>query len=426
VLAEDQSGAVESKAGILSRNLLRMSPYYGMFYLWSLGTGAQQLARPLFAFELGATPFLIVLITGSNAIAKVVSAPITGFLTDRLGRKPLVLVGNGIRGLTCLGQFFAESYLAFFVLEFIGGIGVAMFTTSGSIVMADFTTTENRGRLMAIRGITSRIGTIMGPATGALNVVFFNGDLRYIFLFNAATKVVIHVTVAFFAKETAPEEARLVARSPQKEKLDISFFRTKAFWALMITSFSLSMMGQQGAFGALFPVQAKDEVGLSASEVGNIMSLAGFIGLILTYPNGWAVDRFGRKPTLIPGLLLLALSAVVLANLDSRSQILLMVGLYGLGHEMSMGSSQAFAADLAPPDRRGSFLGLWSFVSNLGAVIAPLAIGAMATSLGYGPGYLMVASLLAASAFFMLIFGPETGVRKLRAEERASRAAAVP
>ena len=139
----------------------RLAPYYGMFYLWSLGTGAQQLARPLFASELGATPFLVVLITASNAIAKVISAPITGFLTDRIGRKPLVLLGNGIRGVTCLGQFFAESYFQFFVLEFVGGIGVAMYGTSSSIVMADFTTTANRGRLMAVRGITARIGTIM-------------------------------------------------------------------------------------------------------------------------------------------------------------------------------------------------------------------------------------------------------------------------
>src|SRR5688500_12091843 len=95
----------------LAGGYLRMAPYYGMFYLWSLGTGAQQLARHLFASELGATPFLVVLITGSNAIAKVVASPITGFMSDRWGRKPLVLIGNGIRGFTCLGQFFAESYL---------------------------------------------------------------------------------------------------------------------------------------------------------------------------------------------------------------------------------------------------------------------------------------------------------------------------
>jgi MFS family permease len=400
------------RAAILSSDPVRLAPYYTMFFLWSLGTGAQQLARPLFASELGATPFLVVLITASNAIAHLVSSPVTGFLTDRIGRKPLVLLGNGIRGVTCVGQFFAESYAQFFILEFIGGFGVAMWSTSSTVAMADFTSMANRGRLMALRGVTNRVGMILGPAAGALIIGLFYNDLRYVFLFNAITKIGIHALVFYLAKETAPEEAREEAKSRTKEgKLDLSFFLTRGFLALMITSFALSMMGQQGAFGALFPVQARDEVGLSSAKVGEIMSLAGFVGLLITYPNGWAVDRFGRKPTLIPGLLLLAISAVVLANMTDLTDVYIMVALYGLGSSISMGSSQAFAVDLAPPDRRGAFLGLWTLVQSAGSIMAPLLIGAIATSLGYAPGYLLVAGLLLGSAVFMLLFGPETRAR---------------
>jgi MFS family permease len=400
------------KPSILDSDPVKLAPYYSMFFLWSLGTGAQQLARPLFASELGATPFLVVLITASNAIAHLVSSPITGFMTDRVGRKPMVLLGNGIRGVTCAGQFFAESYLQFFVLEFIGGIGVAMWATSSTVAMADFTSMANRGRLMALRGVTNRVGMILGPAAGALIIGVFYDDLRYVFLFNAVTKVAIHGLVFYLARETAPEETRQEARGRTKEsKLDFSFFLTRGFVALMITSFALSMMGQQGAFGALFPVQARTEVGLSSAKVGEIMSLAGFVGLLITYPNGWAVDRFGRKPTLIPGLLLLAVSAVILANMTSLRDVYIMVALYGLGSSMSMGASQAFAVDLAPPDRRGAFLGMWTLVGSAGSIVAPLLIGAIASSLGYAPGYLMVAGLLLGSAVFMLLFGPETRTR---------------
>src|SRR5688500_15221409 len=111
-------------------DMVKLAPYYTMFFLWSLGTGAQFLARPLFASQLGASTSLVVLITASNAISSLIAGPLTGFMADRFGRKPMVLIGNGIRGATLLGEFFVHSYWPFFVLEFIGTLGVAMFVTS--------------------------------------------------------------------------------------------------------------------------------------------------------------------------------------------------------------------------------------------------------------------------------------------------------
>ena len=95
-----------------------------------------------------------------------------------------------------------------------------------------------------------------------------------------------------------------------------------------------------------------------------------------------------------------------------------MIGLYGLGSTMSMGASQAFAVDLAPPDRRGAFLGVWTLIGSLGSIFAPLLIGGIASNLGYGPGYGVVAGLLLISALFMVLFGPETRTRQERLEKQ--------
>jgi len=412
-------------AGIFGTwDMVRLAPYYSMFFLWSLGTGAQFLARPLFASQLGASTFLVVLITASNAISSLIAGPITGFMADRFGRKPMVLMGNAIRGATLVGEFFVHSYWPFFVLEFIGTLGVAMFVTSSQVAMGDLSTVENRGRLLALRTMTQRLGTILGPAVGAAVIVPFDGDLRYMFLFNAVTKIVIHVLVSYGAQETAPEGVvgkRGRPGEPAKRKLDLSFFRTRAFLALMITAFALNMMAQNGAYGALFPVIARDQAGLDKSAIANLMTLAGFIGLLLSYPNGWAIDRFGRKVTLIPGLIILAISAVLLARMDNAGSALVMSGFFGVGSIMSLGASQAFAVDLAPPDQRGAFLGMWGMVSNLGSVLASLFIGAIASTLGYGFGFSVVAGMLLVSALFMKVFGPETGARA-----RAPVASSVP
>jgi MFS family permease len=306
----------------------------------------------------------------------------------------------------------------FLILEFVGGIGVAMWGTSSSVAMADFTTRENRGRLMAVRSITSRVGTLAGPLTGALILVMFHDNLRYVFLFNAVTKVFIHVLIQVFASETAPEENRRGAHGSgiERSKLDLHMFMTKAFAALVITSFAMHMMGQTGAYGALFPVQAKNEVGMSAAEVGQVLSIAGFIGLLMAYPSGWAIDKIGRKPMMIPGMLILAGAAFVLANLETTEQVYVMIVLYGIGNAMSLGGAQAFVIDLAPADRRGTYMGVWTLVGNTGGILAPLIIGAIATSLGYAPGYMVVVVMLIASAGIMLIWGPETGGSRGRAQ----------
>jgi MFS family permease len=399
----------ESIAKHVNAESVRLSPYYGGFFLWGLGTGAQQLARPLFAHSLGASVFLIVLVTASNAFAQLLSAPLTGFLADRLGRKPLVLLGNGIRGVTTVLQFFSGSYWEFFILEFIGAFGVAMWTTSSSVVMADISKPENRGRLLALRQMSSRVGMIAGPILGGVIAEAFS--LRAVFLFNGASKVFIHILVYFLAKETAPENVREASKQTT-QKADFSFFKTRAFAALLITSFALNMMGGAGAFGALFPVQAEEQAGLSAAQVGNMLSLAGLFGLTLSYPNGMVVDRFGRKTTLLPGLLILAASAYLLSQISTMHEVLVMIFVFSVGSTMSMGASEAFALDLAPDDRRGAFLGVWTLFRNAGAVGAPLIIGAIADRFGIAPGYYFVGAFLVVSALFMALFGPETSARR--------------
>jgi MFS family permease len=395
-----------------------------MFFIWTLGTGAQLLARPLFAHELGASAFLVLLITSSNALAQVVAGPITGYLTDHLGRKPLVLLGNAIRGVSCLLQFFCDNYWQFFILEFVGTIGVGVWVTSASVSMADVTTAANRGRLLALRGVSSNIGRILGPAAVALILGFAYNDLRYVFLFNAITKVFIHVLVAYSFKETAPERPNKSAvaspsgerKAEPEDKFDLRIFLNRGIFALLITSFAITVMGQGGAFSALFPIQAKEQLGLDAAEVGQIITVSYFIGLVVMYPSGWAIDRWGRKPVLIPGLILMVAVTLILARLENMTQIYVMVVLYGIGSNISLSASQTSSVDLAPEAHRGAFLGIWTTLSYIGSIFAPLILGVIATSLGYGPVYLLLCAVLLISIVLVWLYAPETRAPRKKAE----------
>jgi MFS family permease len=67
--------------------------------VWGVGTGFQQFGRPLFVASLGVQVFLVTMIGAMNSTASLFAAPLTGFLTDRFGRRPIMMIGNCLRGI---------------------------------------------------------------------------------------------------------------------------------------------------------------------------------------------------------------------------------------------------------------------------------------------------------------------------------------
>lgn len=387
----------------------RSSWLFVTFFIWSVGTGSMQLARPLFAAELGAGVFFVALVTASNAFARLIASPITGFLVDRFGRRPLVVAGTLLRGLSALGIFYAPSYEWFLLLEFIGGVGISVFNTGSSVIIADMSGTENRGRAVAMRTTSLRLGTISGPFFGTLIAAVF--DLRAIFMFNFITKMLALALIYIAIRETRPESARR-REAGVKQSLDLAPFRSKGFVALMIATLAINMVGSGGAFSAVFPLQAKAAAGLDTTDIGNMITLSGVIGFLVAYPNGMMVDRFGRKATLIPGMLVLAASTFLLAGASSYVTIAIAVSLLGVGDGASNGTSQVYAMDLAPEDQRGAFMGVWSLFQGIGSLVAPLIVGAVAERLGYPPAFQMVTAAVLLATLLMWVWGPETGGKR--------------
>ena len=389
-------------------------PIYVTFFAWGLGTGSLQLARPLFAFEVTGDIFLVSFLVASSSLARIIAGPLTGYLTDRWGRKPLVIAGAALRGLTTLGQFYSDSYLPFFVLEFIGQMGVSMWTTSTGVLVGDVTTPENRGRVMAVRTMSSRIGFVAGPAiAGALAVTL---GLRYVFLFSTLTKL-INLGVMFWISESRPEEARQRAQEKKEEGVEkkpgliASLFLTKTFIALALVTFGLSMM-QMGVFQTLVPVHTQEEVGLSEFEIGNLVSFASVIALLVAFPNGMVSDRFGRKASLVPGMLVLGGSSILLAISGNYLGIVLMMTLYGIAEGMVQGSTQVYAVDLAPADRRGTVVGVWSIFMSLGGMVTTLLVATLYTAFGAMIAFNGVAGFLIASALVLAFMAKETAGRR--------------
>ena len=399
-----------------------MFPVFLMYFLWGFGTGGLWLVRPLFAFETGGTFLLVAVISSMSALPRLVTGPVTGFLTDRFGRKPFVMIGAFLHVVAMTSDFFVDTYVPFLLLEVLGGIGISVWMTSSSVLMADNTRVETRGRTMAVREMSSRVGLLLGPVlAGSIGAVF---GLKAIFLFIAVTKVAVIIVTAIWIKET-----RKPTQSDSRRQLrfafprpDLGMFRTRGFLGLSVVTFSISMVGGgTGVFRTLFPPQAAGVAGLNEAQIGLLLAVAGAFALASTLPTGIASDRYGRRRVLLAGLLVTALSAAMMANVVSFTGAAIAVVAFGLAESAGWGTLQVFAMDQAPADRRGAFLGGWSFFQTLGQVTGPLIIGLLADTYGFNVGFMVVTGLLVAGATFMYIFGRENKVARDVGESTSHR-----
>lgn len=382
-----------------------------MYFFWGFGTGGLWLVRPLFAYETGEGSFLLVaLISSISALPRLVTSPLTGYLTDKFGRKPFVIIGSVLHIVAMVSDFFVHSYLPFLLLEILGGIGISVWMTSANILMADNTRTETRGRIVAVRETSSRVGLLLGPAVAGLIAALFG--LRYIFFFIAACKLVVIIITALWIKETRAARETAPARQRPRfslPRIDVTMFRTRGFLALAVGTFAVSMVGGgTGVFRTLFPPFTTDTMGLESGQIGLLLSVAAGVALVSTMPAGMSTDRLGRKWTLMAGMLTTALAVYVMAAGGTIVFAAIAVIMFGLSEAFGWGTMQVYAMDLAPDNKRGAFIGVWGLFQNLGQIAGPLLIGLLADGFGFGPAFTVATGMLVAGAVMVLIFGPET------------------
>ena len=385
------------------------APIFFSFFTWGFGTGAQNLGRPLFALAVTGNVFLVGVLLAANAIPRIFTGPLTGFLADKLGRKPMVLLGPIVRGITNVGQFFADDYATFFVLEIVGQVGVAMWATSSNVLLSDVTTTESRGRVLALRNMATRLGFVAGPAVGGVLAVTFG--LESVFLLNGVSKIVIVVVVLTMVKETRPEEladARSAGR--QGPRLSLEPFRNRTF-AVVAMATAVFAMSNAGIVQTLLPVHAVGALELDEAVVGFLISLTSAVAFLWAFPNGMIADRFGRKWSLGPGLLMMAAAAVALTVGNVYATLLVAAVFLGMGEAMGMGTSQTFAMDLAPPEKRGMYMGLSMMANSVGATAGPLLLAGLYYFVFPDLAFYTITVLLVMAAALLTVMARETGGR---------------
>lgn len=394
------------------------APIAVIFFMWGFGTGALWVARPLYVDSLGGALFQIGLVSSFSALPRLVSGPVTGLLSDRWGRRPMLILGALAHGTILVAQFFSDSYVQFALLELLAGVGIAFWTVSSGILIADLTKIANRGRGVGLRDTAMRLGMLGGPLVGGLIAAQF--ELRWVFIFIASTKIPAVFVVLFIIPETRPSGARPAPPAPDGKAgrtesagaapgIPWEMFRSKAFGALAVAAFSFGMIGLgPGIFRTYYPIHAQDTLLLSPDVIGNLVAAGGVLTMLSAMPTGMAVDRFGRRKPLVAGLLLLGAAVYLLGASEEFIGVAVAVFVFAAAEGMNTNTLQTYAMDLAPADRRGAFLSAFHVAMNTGMMAGPLAAGLLAGWVGLQTALLAFAGVMAFAAALFALAARET------------------
>ncbi|ATH09528.1 hypothetical protein BIY24_10010 [Halobacteriovorax marinus] len=336
-----------------------------------------------------------------------IAAPVWGRISDRIGRKPVLLVSVFGLALSYVLWFFSGSFTTLIIARFIGGIMGGNISTATAVV-ADVTSKGNRSKGMATIGIAFALGFIIGPAMGGIMSLI---DLTKSFPELAAYGVnpfsmaagiafILSAFNLFFLyrnfKESLPEEKRGDAHSSERTFNPLQLFKPLPYEGVNLTNFGhfLFLMAFSGMEFTLTFLAVER---MNYSSMDNAYMFI-FIGFIIAMVQGGFVRRkagqIGEKKVALMGLICLIPGLISIGL--STSSFLLYVGLFFLavGSSMAIPCLTSLVSLYTPAAEQGHSIGIFRSLGALSRVIGPIIASIIYWKFGSSSPYFLGSAFL--------------------------------
>ena len=379
-----------------------------------LGLGGIVPPLPLYALSFGVSASAIGLAVAVYGLARFVVAVPSGRISDALGRRPTLALGGLTTALGSVWCAVAETYPEFIAARFLAGAGAGTVLTTGQVVLADITSPERRGRVIAIYQGTFIFSVGIGPLPGGWLAETYG--LPAPFVANAIAGTVAGLVAWFLVPET-----RTLSASPANARGALSFGRQVRHMMHQLGFMLVGLIGFMNALvrtGGLFtiiPVLGSVRLGLSVTEIGFGLAAGSVMGLLTTYPSGMLVDHFGRKAVIVPATLLSGLSMLLFCFAPSFEWFLAACIIWGVATSTGGAAPASYAADSAPPGMNAAAMSTFRMMGDFGYVLGPILVGFIVDAYDAETALVAAAASLMVMGLFFGIFAPEThrGNRRL-------------
>ena len=383
----------------------------------SIGGGLWWPFLTIYMRERLAVPLTtITLLFTLNAVAGLAAMSIAGPAVDRFGRRFAMIIGLVASGSILLAMSVAQTLQVWALLMLVQGLFNPFYRVGSDAMVADLIPPARRAGAYALLRMINNLGIAIGPAIGGFVIGVSYGLAFYI---AAAANLLFVTLIVFFVRETLPSRTASPAHGsgadggaqvgvPQREGGYGPVLRDRPFVALCGV-FVLATM-PAAIMMMLLAVYAKENFGVPESQYGFIMATNAAMVVLFQY----AVTRRSQA---YPPLQVLALGAFFYAI--GAGSVALGGGFWGfwlsmviltIGELLIAPTGTAVAANLAPPDMRGRYMGLYGITWGVAFGIGPVIAGSINDNVAPRAMWLFaLAAGLAAAAGFLLLRKKLTG-----------------
>lgn len=374
---------------------------YAPSTVYAVGLGAMTPALAVAALALGldaARAAAVVLLVGLGSL--VANGPASA-LAARAGERVTMVVsavlgtaGAGLAWATTAGVSSGPSAagvaepgrLALFLAAVLAvGMAGAGFNLARQAYLAVAVPATHRARAMSTLGGTVRIGTFLGPFLGAAAQAPLGLDGAFA---AAAAAMAVGALLCLRIRNlpvpaSGPAVGEDSAPASRPRLLDVARARRGA---LLTAGFGVvAVSAARAARNAVIPLWAT-HLGLDAATASLVFGLAGAADLLLFYPSGRLMDRFGRRAVAVPCLTLLGAGFLAISLTREPTAFAAAAVLLGIGNGFGAGIVMTLGADHSPPNARAQFLGLWRSMSDAGMLAGPLLLSGVTAAAGLAVG----------------------------------------
>ena len=353
---------------------------------------------PFYATRLGANAATVGALVAAFSVAQLISAPAWGWMSDRYGRRPAILVGLLVSAFAYVIFAFADSLWLLFVSRVIQGLGGGTIGVVQAYV-ADITEGKDRAKALGWLSAVTSLGAVIGPALGSMLIAF--GGRTAPGLGSAVLCVLVSIFAWKFLTESHAvlntAERKALASQQRGGAIRTVLAHPHEPASRLIWIYAIAIGAFYGTTPML-PLILAERLAVTEQNVGYFVMYLGAMGVIVrTALLGRMIEWLGEAKVSRLGLVFLAAGLVMVARITSYPTMLIAMTLMPIGTGFLFPCITAMLSRVVPNAQRGLYIGVQHTFGGISRVSFPLIAGFGMDALGMGAPYLFAGAMVFAT-----------------------------
>lgn len=378
------------------------------------------MVLPLFFASVGLSNADNGILISIGTFAGIISGLIAGALSNRFGRKNILILSGFIYSSTYfMLVFMGHDFTSLMISRFIAGIGFYMMPVMVTTMAADVYPMRERGKAMALYGVSGGVGALIGPLITPFLV--FGNDYTWYFLFAAVSILLSSIAMIFLVKETLPEEIRLKSLTSTRKRIDVrGFLISLKGLGVVVAIFLVAVLLYRTGYTMIDPfvsLYLSEVLHLDIDSVSYIFAIRAVCTIIFSQASGWLTDKYGRKTMLIVGLVMTVMTTFSYTITTTFFQMVFLRAFDAAATAIALTAIRTLIADLLSPEMRAFGMGLYSAITQQSSTVGSIFSGFVIDSFGWNTTFYLATILCFIALFIIQIWIPEPGKVKKRKVE---------